>query len=135
METVSFGKACYFLTFIDDYSREIWVYFLQEKAEVFSHFLEFKALVEKQSGLKILTLRTDTGGENRSNEFLDYCRKNGIKREFTNSYSPQQNGVAKRENRAIVEMARSMLKPKSLGNAFWVEAIHATIHTLNQCPT
>jgi hypothetical protein len=56
METVSFGKTCYFLTFIDDYSKKTSVYFLQEKSEVFSHFLEFKALVEKQSGLKILTL-------------------------------------------------------------------------------
>jgi hypothetical protein len=63
METVSFGKAHYFLTFIDDYSRKTWVYFLQEKSEVFTHFLEFKELVEKQSGLKILTLRTDNGGE------------------------------------------------------------------------
>ena len=67
------------------------MYFLQEKYEVFSHFLEFEELVEKQSGFKILTLRTDNGGEYRSNEFLNYCRKNGIKREFNNFYSPQQN--------------------------------------------
>jgi hypothetical protein len=57
METVSFGNARYFLTFIDGFSRKTWVYFLQEKFEVFSHFLELKALVEKQSGFKILTLR------------------------------------------------------------------------------
>ena len=75
MEIVYFGKACYFLTFIDDYSRNTWVYFLQENSKVFSHFLEFKALVEKQSGLKILTLRTDNGGEYKPNEFLNYCRK------------------------------------------------------------
>jgi transposase InsO family protein len=86
---VYFVKACYFLTFIDDYSRKTWVYFLQEKFEVFIHFLEFKELVEKKSGLKILTLHLDNGGEYSSNEFLNYCRKNGIKREFTNSYSPQ----------------------------------------------
>jgi len=49
METMYFGKACYSLTFIDDYSRKTWLYFLQEKSEVFSHFLEFKALVEKKS--------------------------------------------------------------------------------------
>jgi hypothetical protein len=65
METMSFGKAHYFLTFIDDFSRKTWVYFLQEKYEVFSHFLEFKALVEKQSGFKILTIRTDNDGEYR----------------------------------------------------------------------
>jgi hypothetical protein len=97
METMSFGKARYFVTFIDDFSRKTSVYFLQEKYEVCSHFLEFKALVEKQSGFKILTLRIDNGGEYRSNEFLNYCMKNGIKREFTNFYSPQQNGVAERK--------------------------------------
>jgi hypothetical protein len=79
METVSSGKEHYFVTFIDDYSRKTWVYFLQEKFEVFSHFLEFKALVEKKSGLKILTLCTYNGGEYRSHGFLNYCRKNGIK--------------------------------------------------------
>jgi hypothetical protein len=63
METMSFGKARYFLTLIDDFSRKTWVYFLQEKSEVFSHFLEFKVLVEKKSGFKILTLRIDNGGE------------------------------------------------------------------------
>jgi hypothetical protein len=56
METLSFGKARYFLTFHDDYSRKTWVYFMQEKSEVFTHFVQFKELVEKQSGLKILTL-------------------------------------------------------------------------------
>lgn len=60
------------------------MYFLQEKSEVFSHFLKFKALVGKKSGFRILTLRTYTGGEYRSNEFLNYCINNGIKLEFTN---------------------------------------------------
>jgi hypothetical protein len=46
---------------------------------VFFDFLEFKELVENQSGLKILTLRTNNGGENKSNEILNYCKKNGIK--------------------------------------------------------
>ena len=69
METMSFRKARYFLTFIDDFSRNTWVYFLQEKYEVFSHFLELKALVEKKSGFNILTLRTYNGGEYKSNDF------------------------------------------------------------------
>jgi hypothetical protein len=63
-----FGKAHYFLIFIDDCSRNTWVYFLREKSGVFSHFLEFKALVEKESGLKTLTLQTYNGGKYKSNE-------------------------------------------------------------------
>jgi hypothetical protein len=60
---------------------------------------------------------------------------NGIRQEFTNSYTPQQIGVAKRKNRTIVEMARSMLKTKQLGNEFWAEAVHTAVYTLNRCPT
>jgi hypothetical protein len=63
METLAFGKARYFLTFIDDYSRKTWVYFLQEKSKAFAHFVELKEMIEKQSSLKILTLRSDNGGE------------------------------------------------------------------------
>jgi hypothetical protein len=55
------------------------VYFLHEKSKVLTHFVEFKEMVEKQSGLKILTLRSDNGGEYKSNEFMNYCRRNGIK--------------------------------------------------------
>jgi hypothetical protein len=66
---------------------------------------------------------------------LNYCRKNGINQEFTNSYSPQQNGVAESKNKTIVEMARSMLKAKSLGNEFWDEAVHTSVYILNRCPT
>jgi len=101
---------------------------------VFTHFLEFKALIEKKSCLKILTLRTNNGGEYRSNEFLNYCRKNGIKQEFTNSYFPQHNGFVERKKMAIVEMAQSMLKTKSFRNDFWVEAVHIVVYTLNICP-
>jgi hypothetical protein len=102
---------------------------------VFTHFLEFKELVEKQSGLKIITLRTDNGGDYKENKVLNYCRKNEIKREFTNSYSPQQNGVVERKSRTIVEIVCSMLKTKSLGNEFWAEALHTAVYTLNRCPT
>jgi transposase InsO family protein len=92
-------------------------------------------LVENKSGFKILTLITYNGGEHRSNEFLNYCRKNGIKREFANFYSPQQNGVSERKTRTIVDMSRSMLKAKSLVNEFLDEAIHTSVYILNICPT
>jgi hypothetical protein len=58
---------------------------------------------------------------------MNYCRRNGIKQEFTNSYYLQQNGVAGRKNRTRVEMDRSMLKTKFLGNEFWVKAVHTTV--------
>ena len=61
--SASFSGFKYFLTFIDDYSRCTWVYFLKIKSEVFNMFLAYKALVEKQSGHQIIKLRSDNGGE------------------------------------------------------------------------
>ena len=111
---MSNGKNKYFLTFIDDYSRKTWVYFLKQKSEVFEVFKEFKALVERQSGYQIQTLRSDQGGEYTSNAFESYCKNHGIKHQVTPSYTPQLNGVAERKNRTILDMARSMLKNKKL---------------------
>ncbi|CAL8084841.1 unnamed protein product [Prunus armeniaca] len=96
--TPSFNGKKYFLLFVDDYSRMMWVYFLEQKSEAFSFFKQCKAYGEKQSGYNLKTLRTDCGGEFTSNEFSEFCKSNGIKRELTASYTPQQNGVAERRN-------------------------------------
>jgi len=65
--------------------------------------------VENLSERKIKTLRSDNGGEFTSKEFNNFCREAGIKRELTTSYNPQQNGVAERKNRSIMEAVRAML--------------------------
>jgi hypothetical protein len=129
------GGSIYFLTFIDDYSRKTWVYFIKHKSETFDKFKEFKALVEKQSGLSIKILISNRGGEYNSNEFLEYCRYHGIEKQFTTSYTPQHNGVAERKNRTIMEMARSMLKGKNLSNEYWAEVVACAMYILNKSPT
>ncbi|KAI5323652.1 hypothetical protein L3X38_032724 [Prunus dulcis] len=133
--TPSFNNKRYFILFVDDFSRMMWVYFLEQKSEAFSVFKQFKAFGENESGHNLKVLRTDRGGEFTSNEFSEYCKSNGIKRELTARYTPQQNGVAERRNRTIVEMARSMVKAKSLPNTFWAEAIHTAVFILNRSPT
>lgn len=135
METVSNGGNRYFITFIDDYSRKIWVFFLKHKSEAFDVFKEFKTFVENQSGCSIKVLRTDRGEEYTSNSFLDYCKRNGIKHQLTASYTPQQNGISERKNRTIVEMARSMLTEKNVPKVFWAEAVACAVYLLNRCPT
>ena len=91
------------VSFIDDYSRNTWIYFLKRKDEIFEKFKEFKSLVENLSQKNIKILRSDNGGEFTSNEFKDFCKEVQIKRELTTPYNPQQNGVAKRKNRAIMK--------------------------------
>eukprot|EP00253_Pinus_taeda_P032692 PITA_32692 len=105
------------------------------KSELFEKFRNFKALVENQSGLRIEVLRTDRGGEYISKEFLRFCRENRIHKQFTARYTPQQNGVAERKNRTIMDMARSMLKAKHLPNDYWAEAVNCAAYILNRCPT
>ena len=74
------GGKRYILTFIDDFSRKSWVYFLQEKSEAFLAFKSYKVLVEKEVGSPIKILLTDRGGEYNSHEFASFCETHGIKR-------------------------------------------------------
>jgi transposase InsO family protein len=95
MPSTSLSGYVYYVSFIDDYSRKTWVYFLKSKDEVHGKFKEFKALVENLSERKIKILRSDNGGEYTLNEFRSFCRDARIKRELTTPYNPPQNGVAR----------------------------------------
>ncbi|KAI9195220.1 hypothetical protein LWI28_012848 [Acer negundo] len=90
----SIGGKQYFVTFIDDHSRKVWVYFLRHKSDVFEAFKKWKAMVENETGLKIKKLRSDNGGEYEDNEFKKFCYKSGIKLIRTVPGTPQQNGTA-----------------------------------------
>ena len=74
MQTTSLSEYVYYASFIDDYSRKTWIYFLQNKDEVFENFKVFKALVKNLSENRIKTLRSDNGGEFTSGEFNEYCK-------------------------------------------------------------
>ena len=112
------GGAEYFLTFTDDKTKYTWVYILKTKDQVFDCFLQWKALVERQSKRKLKTLRTDNGGEYTSNKFEKYLKDEGIRHEKTVPKTPKQNGVAKRLNRTLVESARSMLLDANLSKRY-----------------
>ena len=78
----------YYVSFIDDFSRKTWIYFLRKKSEVVDKFKEFKALVENQTEKRIKVLRTDNGGEFYENEFEELCKKCDIARKNTTPYTP-----------------------------------------------
>lgn len=88
MSHVSLSGFEYYVIFIAEYSRKTWIFFLKTKGKVFMQFKEFKVLVENQTSRKIKVLRLDNGGEYTSGDFVDFCTDEGIKREFTISYTP-----------------------------------------------
>ena len=116
------GGKRYIITFIDDFSRKTWVYFLQAKSDAFEAFNII--MVEKEAGSQIKVLRTDRGGEYNSQEFVIFCESNGIKRQLTAAYTPQQNGVCERKNRTIINMVHSLLTRSSVPKSFWPEAVN-----------
>ena len=135
ISTESLSGAEYFLTFIDDTTRYVWVYVLKRKVQVFERFLEWKALVEKSTGRKLKALRTDNGGEYTSTEFETYLKKEGVRHELTVPKTPEQNGVAERMNRTLVETTRSMLGYSKLPHKFWAEALSTAVYLRNRSPT
>jgi transposase InsO family protein len=122
----------YYVTFIDDYSRRTWIFFMKTKDEIFNRFREFGALVENRIGNKIKVLRSDNGGEYTPIELRDLCKKAGIKREMIVPFNPQQNGVAERKNRTIVEAARAMLHDQDLPMLLWAEACNTAVYVQNK---
>jgi hypothetical protein len=108
---------------------------MKHKGEVFQHFLNFKAMVEKEKGVSIKCLRFDVEGKYFSKEFSEYLKEHGIQRKYSCNYSPQQNGVAERKNRHIVEIARAMLNEKNFPNYFWAKAVATVVYIMNRTPT
>jgi transposase InsO family protein len=134
----------YFISFIDDYSRYMYLYMLHNKNEALDAFKIFKAEVEKQCGKQIKIVRSDRGGEyyGRYTEdgqapgpFAKFLQEHGIVAQYTMPGSPDQNGVAERRNRTLLDMVRSMLSSSNLPKSLWIEALKTTVYILNRVPT
>jgi hypothetical protein len=135
MQTASLGGARYFVTFTDDLSRKTFIYTIGKKSETFEKFKIFKAMAEKYQGKKIKTLRCDGGGEFISNDFISFLEAEGIVQQVRAPYTPEQNGVAERVIRTIVEKAKAMLHDSMLDKKFWGEAVRTATYLKNRSPT
>ena len=120
MQTDSIGGRKYFVTFIDNYSQCCAVYFLKQKSEL---LYEFEMVMTNECGECISTLKTDNGGDYLSSEFQAFLKSKGIRHKLTIPHTPEQNGVAERMNRTLVESARAMIAHVGLPNAYWAEAV------------
>lgn len=98
-------------------------------------FRAFREMVEKETGRQIKKLRTDRGGEFLSTSFITYCERNGIRRQLTQARTPQQNGVAERRNRTLIEKSRSMVAECSLPAFLWTEVVNTANYLINRGPT
>ena len=127
----SLGGHRYFVTFIDDFSRRMWIYFLSHKSEVLTKFQNFVHLVESSTGQRVQTIRSDNGGEYTSTAFSKYCLAKGISQELPPPYTPERNGVAERRNRSLLDITRCLLLDKSLPGYLWAEAVKAAADILN----
>ena len=135
MSAKSLAGAEYFLMFMGNHTRYVWVYPLKHKDEVFDRFLKWKALVEKSSGRKLKVLQTDDSGEYTSTTFKDYLNAEGVCHERTVPKNPEQNGVAERQNQTLVETVRSMLIDSKLPHKFLAEALNTAAYLRNRSPT
>ena len=130
-KVTSLGGCRYFVSFIDDYSKKLWIYFLTNKHQVLSKFRHFVQLVETTTGQRVKALRTDNGGEYISKDFSEFCLSKGISRELIPPYTPERNGIAERRNRSLLDITRCLLIDKALPGHLWGEAVKAASDILN----
>ena len=104
------------------------MYFLKLKSEFFEQLKIWKALVENKSGHKIKILMTNNGKEYANNNLQHLCEESGIQMQHSTPYTPQQNGVAKRKNRSLKEMATCMIEARDLSPKLWNEAINCAAY-------
>ena len=125
----------FYVTFVDDHTRKVWVYFMKSTGEVFENFTHFKIVVEKETCMLIKCLHLDGGGEYFSNEFSRFLAEQGVKRQFTCRYAPKKNRVAKRKHRNIAKIAHALMSEKNMPKHFWAEVVHRAVYVMNRTPT
>lgn len=134
MPESSIGGHSFFVTFIDDFTKMVYLYLLKKKSNVFQTFCWYKAEAENQTWRKIKAIRSDDGGEFDNQQFDLFSKKEGIIQQKTIAYNPQQNGVAERYNRTIMERVRCMLIDANLDGKFWAEDANTAVYLINCIP-
>nr|GEX67428.1 hypothetical protein [Tanacetum cinerariifolium] len=128
----SLNHKWYCLVVTDNFSKFTWTFFLRTKDETSSIFRNFITKIENLKDLKVKIIRCDNGGEFKNKEMNGFCTKKGIRREFSNARTPQQNEVAERRNRTLIEAARTILADTKLPVTFWAEAVNTACYVQNR---
>ena len=134
----------YFISFIDDFSRYMYLYILHNKNEALDAFKVFKAEVEKQCGKQIKIVRSNRGGKYYGRYMEDgqvlglsvkFLQEHEIVAQHIMSGSPDQNGVVDKRNQTLLDMVRSMLSSSKLPRFLWTETLKTVVYILNRGPT
>jgi transposase InsO family protein len=128
------GKR-WFITLIDDHTRLTWVYLMKDKSEVETVFKQFYEMIKTQFHTQIQILRSDNGTEYFNQYLGGYLIEKGIVHQSSCVKTPQQNGVAERKNRHLLEVARCLLLSSKCPKTFWGEAVLTATYLINRVPS
>jgi transposase InsO family protein len=121
----------YVLVVVDGYYRYAWVFFLEEKGETFGFVRDLVLrLRNERHGDAIRAIHSDNGSEFKNSHFESFCHFWGLEHQFSNPYTPPQNGVVERKNRTLCEMARTTLDEHRTPRRFWAEAVNTACYEL-----
>jgi len=122
----------YFVTFIDDYSRCTWLFLMKNRSEVFDIFQNFCAEIKTQFNTFVSMLRSDNAKEYLSTSFKAFLNSQGILHQTSCPHTPQQNGIAERKNRHLIETARTLLIHHNVPTIFWSDAVLTACYLINR---
>ncbi|KAM0996802.1 hypothetical protein ACFX2C_006762 [Malus domestica] len=124
----------YYVSFVDEFTRFVWIFPLIHKSEVFDVFQKFYNFGFTQFNIGIKCLQTDGGDEYISRRFDDFLKHKGIVHMISCPYTPQQNGLAERKHRHIVETAITLMTTTQLPHDLWYHACAHYIFLINRMP-
>lgn len=131
----SLSGARWFVSFIDDHTRLTWIFLMKEKSEVNHIFQKFHMMIQNQFNAQIQVFKTDNASEYFKSHLESYLSHHGIIHTSSCVNTPQQNGVAERKNRHILEVARALLFTSNMPKYFWGEAVLTAAYLINRMPS
>jgi len=121
--------------FIDDYSRFTRLYPILNESDVYASFVKFKLYAENLFSTTIKQFQSDNGGEYTSTHFKQFLTQHGILHRLTCPHTSQQNGIAERKHRHVMEMGLTLLAQSGLSPKYWVDAFLTSIYLINWLPS
>ncbi|GJT35375.1 retrovirus-related pol polyprotein from transposon TNT 1-94 [Tanacetum coccineum] len=132
MRVTSINGKKYILVIVDDYSRYTWTLFLHSKDETPKVLKDFLTMIQRNLHALVIYVRTDRGTEFLNKTLNAFFEKEGIEHQTSTPRTPKQNGVVERQNRTLIEAARTILSASKLPVFFWAEAIATACYTQNR---